>query len=178
MVKPRVYKALLEWERKKSLDNFRRVYRECFTGGNFIWRTWRIIRNTITGRYAEMLEMYENSVDIQLALLKVNGQVAQIATCFFVSFYHLTNFSKFVIMGGRRTIELRRFYYTTEPRHLSIGKLHKFYNYFYPEFVHIAILTRTCGRCQLGRSTKLAAIFLCNLYNENFKKMLAFCREV
>ena len=64
MVKPRVYKALLEWERKKSLDNFRRVYRECFTGGNFIWRTWRIIRNTITGRYVEMLEMYENSVDI------------------------------------------------------------------------------------------------------------------
>lgn len=68
MVKPRVYKALLEWERKKSLDNFRRVYRECFTGGNFIWRTWRIIRNTITGRYVEMLEMYENSVDIQSAL--------------------------------------------------------------------------------------------------------------
>ena len=64
MVKPRVYKALLEWERKKSLDNFRRVYRECFTCGNFIWRTWRIIRNTITGRYVEMLEMYENSVDI------------------------------------------------------------------------------------------------------------------
>ena len=64
MVKPRVYKALLEWERKKSLDNFRRVYGECFTGGNFIWRTWRIIRNTITGRYVEMLEMYENSVDI------------------------------------------------------------------------------------------------------------------
>ena len=39
MVKPRVYKALLEWERKKNLDNFRRVYRECFTGGIFIWRT-------------------------------------------------------------------------------------------------------------------------------------------
>ena len=54
MVKPRVYKALLEWERKKNLDNFRRVYRECFTGGNFIYRTWRIIRNTITGRYVEM----------------------------------------------------------------------------------------------------------------------------
>ena len=64
MVKPRVYKALLEWERKKRLDNFRRVYRECFTSGNFIYRTWRIIRNTITGRYVEMLEMYENSVDI------------------------------------------------------------------------------------------------------------------
>ena len=82
----------------------------------------------------------------------------------------LTKHPKSVIIGGRRTIELRRFYYTTEPRHLSIGKLHKFYNYFYPEFVHFDILTQRIHRCQLGRSTKLSVIILCNLHNEKSEK--------
>ena len=102
--------------------------------------------------------------------LLINRQVAQIATCFFVSFYLLTKHLKSVIIGGRRAVELRRFHYSTLPPHLSIGKLHKFYNYFHPEFVHFGILTQRIRRCQLGRSTKVVAVILCNMHNEKSEK--------
>lgn len=47
--------AIREWNKKKSFRNFAQLYREGFTyytlWQNPVWRVFRIIRNTLTGRY-------------------------------------------------------------------------------------------------------------------------------
>jgi hypothetical protein len=60
-IKASTYHALKAWTERKSLNNFKSVYHSAFTGGNPIWRVWRILRNTISGRYKEMVVDYENS---------------------------------------------------------------------------------------------------------------------
>jgi hypothetical protein len=46
------YLAVKEWCVKKSLTNFKRLYRDGFDSTAFFgFRFWRIIRNTISGRY-------------------------------------------------------------------------------------------------------------------------------
>ena len=50
------YIAIKEWCVKKNFTNFKRLYRDAF-GRNAFWgfRIWRIIRNTITGRYRRIM---------------------------------------------------------------------------------------------------------------------------
>ena len=46
------YLAVKEWCVKKNLTNFKRLYRDGFDSTAFFgFRIWRIIRNTISGRY-------------------------------------------------------------------------------------------------------------------------------
>ena len=46
------YFAVKEWCVKKNFTNFKRLYRDGFDSTAFFgFRIWRIIRNTITGRY-------------------------------------------------------------------------------------------------------------------------------
>lgn len=47
--------AYIQWRAKKSIENFRRILKDGFSGGFLVWRIWRVIRNTwINGRYEEL----------------------------------------------------------------------------------------------------------------------------
>ena len=51
------YQAICKWNREKSFKNFKELYRQGFTPSLkdiFGWRIYRIIRNTLTGRYKEL----------------------------------------------------------------------------------------------------------------------------
>ena len=55
------YSAVVKWNRKKNLSTFKRLYRDGFdTTAFFGFRIWRIIRNTIIGRYKD-IELKVNS---------------------------------------------------------------------------------------------------------------------
>lgn len=62
------YKVVFEWNRKKSLRNFIQIYKYGFRRSrihNLIWRIYRIIKNTLSGRYKkferELLEKLKPS---------------------------------------------------------------------------------------------------------------------
>lgn len=51
------YKAIVNWVKNPSIKNFFRLYKTFsfrFIWLCPLWRIWRIIRNTITGRYKEI----------------------------------------------------------------------------------------------------------------------------
>lgn len=55
------YRALVAWNEKKSLKNFIQLYKDGFdTNAFFGFKIWRIIRNTITGRYKNIEQKVNN----------------------------------------------------------------------------------------------------------------------
>ena len=55
------YSAVVKWNRKKNFSTFRQIYRDGFDSTAFFgFRIWRIIRNTIIGRYKD-IELKVNS---------------------------------------------------------------------------------------------------------------------
>jgi hypothetical protein len=50
------YVAIKEWCEKKNFTNFKRLYHDAFARNAF-WgfKIWRIIRNTVTGRYRKIV---------------------------------------------------------------------------------------------------------------------------
>lgn len=60
--KKEVYKSIYNWNRKKNLKNFKMVYKHCFTGGWFSFKIWRIIKNSISGRYKEFEKELEERI--------------------------------------------------------------------------------------------------------------------
>lgn len=51
--------AYIEWRKKKSIKNFKRMLSDGFSGGNcLVWRTWRVIKNTVTGKYERLYQEY------------------------------------------------------------------------------------------------------------------------
>lgn len=49
------YSAVVKWNRKKNFSTFRQIYRDGFDSTAFFgFRVWRIIRNTIIGRYKDI----------------------------------------------------------------------------------------------------------------------------
>ena len=54
----RGYDAIVNWVENPSIKNFFKLYKDGFTirfiWWRPLWRIWRIIRNTVTGRYKEI----------------------------------------------------------------------------------------------------------------------------
>lgn len=48
--------AAIAWTNKKSFANFMQLWRTGFRTGNPFFKLWRIFRNTVNGRYAEIAE--------------------------------------------------------------------------------------------------------------------------
>lgn len=57
------YCAIRDWTEHKTIKTFKLVYNFAFLGGNPVWRTWRIIRNTLKSTYKEMIKDYEKTID-------------------------------------------------------------------------------------------------------------------
>lgn len=55
MVKRKFYEAVVAWNEKKNFSTFTRLYRDGFDSNAFFgFRVWRIVRNTIIGRYKDI----------------------------------------------------------------------------------------------------------------------------
>ena len=48
--------AATAWTQKKSVENFRLLWAHGFRTKNPFFKLWRILRNTVNGRYAEIAE--------------------------------------------------------------------------------------------------------------------------
>lgn len=55
--------AYMQWRKKKNIYNFRVMVRDGFTGGNALWRCWRVIKNTISGKYEGLYLEYWKQYD-------------------------------------------------------------------------------------------------------------------
>lgn len=63
MVDIKCYDAWADWCAKKSFANFKKVYTLTFHGGMPWYRTYKIIKNTISGRYKEIINDPDLIVD-------------------------------------------------------------------------------------------------------------------
>lgn len=52
----RFIQSATAWTNKKSFANFMRLWRTGFRVKNPFFKAWRILRNTVNGRYAEIAE--------------------------------------------------------------------------------------------------------------------------
>lgn len=56
----KTYTVIVEWVEHKSFKNFLKLYKDGFLFNHLwtrpIWRIWRIIRNTVTKRYDEIVK--------------------------------------------------------------------------------------------------------------------------
>lgn len=64
MENKKAYDAIVCWVEKPSVKNFFKLYRDGFTirfiWWRPLWRIWRIIRNTVTGKYKQIAN--DNSI--------------------------------------------------------------------------------------------------------------------
>jgi hypothetical protein len=57
MVKRKFYEAVVAWNKKKNFSTFIQMYKNGFDSSAFFgFRVWRIIRNTVIGRYKDIEE--------------------------------------------------------------------------------------------------------------------------
>lgn len=57
MVKRKFYEAVVAWNKKKNFSTFIQMYKNGFDSNAFFgFRVWRIVRNTIIGRYKDIEE--------------------------------------------------------------------------------------------------------------------------
>lgn len=55
MIKRKFYEAVIAWNKKKNFSTFIQIYKDGFNSNAFFgFRIWRIIRNTLTGRYKDL----------------------------------------------------------------------------------------------------------------------------
>lgn len=54
--KDKMIHAATAWTQKKSVENFLLLWRYGFRTENPFFKLWRIFRNTVNGRYAEIAE--------------------------------------------------------------------------------------------------------------------------
>lgn len=81
--------AYLLWRRKKSIKNFKLMLRDGFTGGVLLWRIWRVIKNTLSGKYENLYEKYWKEYDLKDE--KHNTKYNEILNTFIDSFDNGTN---------------------------------------------------------------------------------------
>lgn len=58
--------AYFQWRKKKNLKNFRRMLSDGFIGGCKLWRAWRVIKNTVSGKYERLYQEYWKEYDIDV----------------------------------------------------------------------------------------------------------------
>ena len=58
--------AYFQWRKKKNFKNFRRMISDGFTGGCKLWRAWRVIKNTVSGKYERTYQEYWKGYDIDV----------------------------------------------------------------------------------------------------------------
>lgn len=64
MIERKFYEAVIAWNKKKKFSTFIQIYRDGFYYyASFGFRVWRIIRNTLIGRYKD-LEVKVNKGEI------------------------------------------------------------------------------------------------------------------
>ena len=56
--------AYLSWRKKKSIKHFSILVRDGFSGGLLVWRTGRVIKNIVSGKYERLYEKYWKEYDI------------------------------------------------------------------------------------------------------------------
>jgi hypothetical protein len=55
--------AYFEWRKKKNLKNFKRMLSNGFHGGRMYWKIWRVIKNTLSGKYERLYQQYWKEYD-------------------------------------------------------------------------------------------------------------------
>ena len=64
MIERKFYEAVIAWNKKKNFSTFIQLYKNGFYSNAFFgFRVWRIIRNTLIGRYKD-LEIKVNNKEI------------------------------------------------------------------------------------------------------------------
>lgn len=64
MIERKFYEAVVAWNKKKKFSTFIQLYKDGFDSNAFFgFRVWRIIRNTLIGRYKD-LEIKVNKKEI------------------------------------------------------------------------------------------------------------------
>lgn len=64
MIERKFYEAVIAWNKRKKFSTFIQMYRDGFNSNAFFgYRVWRIIRNTLKGRYKD-LEIKVNKGEI------------------------------------------------------------------------------------------------------------------
>lgn len=56
------YDAIVAWNHHKSWNTLWQLYKKGFTGSWFGFRLWRIVRNTVNGRYKDIEKKVQNGV--------------------------------------------------------------------------------------------------------------------
>lgn len=56
MKQEKLAKAYMEWRKKKSFKNFKRMLADGFTGGWLVWRIWRVVWNTMSKKYEKLYQ--------------------------------------------------------------------------------------------------------------------------
>lgn len=61
MIERKFYEAIIAWNKKKKFSTFIQIYKNGFELNAFFgFRIWRIIRNTLKGRYKKIENQVEN----------------------------------------------------------------------------------------------------------------------
>ena len=55
----KMFDAVITWRKHKNLTNLKRLVKDGFQGGRIYWRLWRILINSLSGRYRKIQEGYE-----------------------------------------------------------------------------------------------------------------------
>jgi hypothetical protein len=64
MKKEKLARAYFLWRKKKSICNFKRMLKDGFHGGFIVWRAWRVIKNTLSGKYEKLYQEYWKEYDV------------------------------------------------------------------------------------------------------------------
>ena len=64
MRQEKLARAYFEWRKKKSFTNFKGMLKDGFRGGFIIWRIWRVIKNTVSGKYEMLYQKYWKEYDL------------------------------------------------------------------------------------------------------------------
>ena len=51
-------KAYIQWRKKKNLYTMRLMLKDGFTDGTLLWRFYRLIKDTVTGKYEQLYHQY------------------------------------------------------------------------------------------------------------------------
>lgn len=89
------YRAICKWNREKSFKNFKELYRQGFTPSIkdvFGWRIYRIIRNTLTGRYQELEVELGKKVKATDKVTPFEGEWIQLPCKVGTPIYWVTNY--------------------------------------------------------------------------------------
>ena len=64
MKQEKLARAYFKWRKKKSIVNFKRMINDGFTGGLIVWRIFRVVKNTLSGKYERLYQEYWEEFDI------------------------------------------------------------------------------------------------------------------